>query len=242
MSKPVATVSCHVERPLDDDCWRRFSRLQERRPGGFAIAALLRPPDADAGEDAELWLERARAASAARPARAPHALRRPRARAACRGRGATRRAGPRRGAVDARARPRAAALLRRRLVHRRGRGCGTGRAGLRRLHGDGVRPVVSRRGRASSLRREPGVAHAPRRRGGCSSCRPRIRSAWRRGRRRARCRRTSTCTSTTRTCCRGSAGPRSRGRSPCCRPALRGHRPRQAPRGLERPLPSGPSP
>ena len=60
--KPYAVVSCHVERPLDDDCWRRFSRLQERRPGGFAIAALLRPPDADAGEDAELWLERARAA------------------------------------------------------------------------------------------------------------------------------------------------------------------------------------
>jgi hypothetical protein len=63
MTKPVAAVSCHVERPLDDDCWRRFSRLQERRPGGFAIAALLRPPDADAGEDAELWLERAREAA-----------------------------------------------------------------------------------------------------------------------------------------------------------------------------------
>jgi hypothetical protein len=62
-SKPYAVVSCHVERPLDDDCWRRFSRLQERRPGGFAIAALLRPPDADAGEDAELWLERAREAA-----------------------------------------------------------------------------------------------------------------------------------------------------------------------------------
>lgn len=61
--KPYAVVSCHVERPLDDDCWRRFSRLQERRPGGFAIAALLRPPDADAGEDAELWLERAREAA-----------------------------------------------------------------------------------------------------------------------------------------------------------------------------------
>jgi hypothetical protein len=63
MTRPVAAVSCHVERPLDDDCWRRFSRLQERRPGGFAIAALLRPPDADAGEDAELWLERAREAA-----------------------------------------------------------------------------------------------------------------------------------------------------------------------------------
>jgi len=61
--KRYAVVSCHVERPLDDDCWRRFSRLQARRPGGFAIAALLRPPDADAGEDPELWLGRAREAA-----------------------------------------------------------------------------------------------------------------------------------------------------------------------------------
>ena len=65
--KPYAVVSCHVERPLDDDCWQRFSRLQERRPGGFAIAALLRPPDADAGEDAELWLGRARKAASRGP-------------------------------------------------------------------------------------------------------------------------------------------------------------------------------
>ena len=65
--KPYAVVSCHVERPLDDDCWPRFSQLQERRPGGFAIAALLRPPDADAGEDAELWLERAREAAGRGP-------------------------------------------------------------------------------------------------------------------------------------------------------------------------------
>ena len=61
--KRYAVASCHVERPLDDDCWRRFSRLHDRRPGGFVIAALLRPPDADAGEDAELWLERAREAA-----------------------------------------------------------------------------------------------------------------------------------------------------------------------------------
>lgn len=65
--RSLVVVSCHVERPLDDDCWRRFSRLQERRPGGFAIAALLRPPDADAGEDPELWLERAREAAARGP-------------------------------------------------------------------------------------------------------------------------------------------------------------------------------
>src|SRR5690349_21570117 len=55
-----AVVSCHVERPLDDEVWRRFSQLQRRRPGRFAIAALMRPPAED--EDAELWLERAREA------------------------------------------------------------------------------------------------------------------------------------------------------------------------------------
>src|SRR5919201_1508009 len=60
-----AVVSCHVERPLDDEVWRRFSRLQQRRPGRFAIAALMRPPAA--GEDEELWLERARHARALAP-------------------------------------------------------------------------------------------------------------------------------------------------------------------------------
>jgi hypothetical protein len=61
-------VSCHVERPLDDRVWAAFAALQERRPGGLAIAALLRPPDADAGEtDEELWLSRARDASARGP-------------------------------------------------------------------------------------------------------------------------------------------------------------------------------
>lgn len=56
-----AVVSCHVERPLDDEAWRRFSALQRRRPGKFAIAALMRPPAA--GEDESLWLERAWEAS-----------------------------------------------------------------------------------------------------------------------------------------------------------------------------------
>jgi hypothetical protein len=56
-----AVVSCHVERPLDDEVWRRFSRLQRRRPGRFSIAALMRPPAQ--GEDAGLWLERAREAA-----------------------------------------------------------------------------------------------------------------------------------------------------------------------------------
>jgi hypothetical protein len=60
-----AVVSCHVERPLDDEAWRRFSQLQRRRPGHFAIAALMRPPAE--GEDEELWLERAREAESLGP-------------------------------------------------------------------------------------------------------------------------------------------------------------------------------
>ena len=62
-----AVVSCHVERPLDDAAWARFSKLQAGRPGGFAVAALLRPADAAAGEDEERWLERAREAAARGP-------------------------------------------------------------------------------------------------------------------------------------------------------------------------------
>jgi hypothetical protein len=60
-----AVVSCHVERPLDDDVWKRFAELQERPPGRIPIAALMRPPAA--GEDADLWLERAHAASSRGP-------------------------------------------------------------------------------------------------------------------------------------------------------------------------------
>jgi len=62
-----AVVSCHVERPLDDEVWARFSALQRRRPGGFRIAALIRPADPSAGEDAGVWLERARQASELAP-------------------------------------------------------------------------------------------------------------------------------------------------------------------------------
>ena len=63
-----AVVSCHVERPLDDRVWAAFAALQERRPGGLAIAALVRPPDAEAGEkDDELWLARAREAASRGP-------------------------------------------------------------------------------------------------------------------------------------------------------------------------------
>jgi hypothetical protein len=58
-----AVVSCHVERPLDDAIWARFAALQRARPGGFRVAALMRPPDAAHGEDEERWSERAREAA-----------------------------------------------------------------------------------------------------------------------------------------------------------------------------------
>lgn len=63
MEERYAVVSGHVERPLDDRIWERFSRLQTR----FPIAALMRPPDEAAGEDRELWLERAREAATRGP-------------------------------------------------------------------------------------------------------------------------------------------------------------------------------
>jgi hypothetical protein len=65
--KRYAVVSCHVERPLDDEAWSRFSALQRRRPGGFAIAALMRPADTTAGEDEARWVERAQEAAARGP-------------------------------------------------------------------------------------------------------------------------------------------------------------------------------
>ena len=65
LGKRYAVVSCHVERPLDAAAWSAFSRLQERRPGGFSIAALVRPPHE--GEDRGLWLERARLAATRGP-------------------------------------------------------------------------------------------------------------------------------------------------------------------------------
>jgi hypothetical protein len=64
---PVAIVTCHVERPLDDETWRRFDALQRRRPAGFDVIALIRPPDADYDEDEARWLERARTAAARAP-------------------------------------------------------------------------------------------------------------------------------------------------------------------------------
>lgn len=58
-----AVVSCHVERPLDDDVWAAFERLLRRRPAGFAVTPLLRPPHVASGEDEHVWLERARSAA-----------------------------------------------------------------------------------------------------------------------------------------------------------------------------------
>jgi hypothetical protein len=65
--EPCAVVSCHLERPLDDECWERFSALQHNVPAGFRIAALMRPPDPEAGEDEERWLGRAREAASRGP-------------------------------------------------------------------------------------------------------------------------------------------------------------------------------
>jgi hypothetical protein len=62
-SHPVAIVSCHLEQPLRDEAWARFDELQQGRPGGFDVIALMRPPDAAYGEDIERWLARARTAS-----------------------------------------------------------------------------------------------------------------------------------------------------------------------------------
>ncbi|HUG65847.1 MAG TPA: hypothetical protein VMK83_11570 [Gaiellaceae bacterium] len=62
-----AVVSCHVERPLVNAVWRRFVAIQDARPGGFVIAALMRPADPAFGEDETLWLARAREAAARGP-------------------------------------------------------------------------------------------------------------------------------------------------------------------------------
>ena len=67
IGQPYAVVSCHVEAPLDDRTWAAFAAFQAGRPGGFRIAALMRPPDRAAGEREEIWLERARAAAALGP-------------------------------------------------------------------------------------------------------------------------------------------------------------------------------
>jgi len=66
-SKPVAVVSCHVERILDDRVWKAYRTFVHDRPGGFPVASLVRPPDENRGEDAALWLDRVRELIAAGP-------------------------------------------------------------------------------------------------------------------------------------------------------------------------------
>ncbi len=60
-----AVVSCHVERPLDDDVWQRYAALLRRRPGGFEIASLMRPPAES--EDGRSFVARAREAASLGP-------------------------------------------------------------------------------------------------------------------------------------------------------------------------------
>jgi hypothetical protein len=64
-SQGYAVVSCHVERPLDDEVWTRYSALISRRPGGFPIASLMRPPVE--GENDVRFVERALEAAARGP-------------------------------------------------------------------------------------------------------------------------------------------------------------------------------
>ncbi len=47
--------------------WSRYRDLLRARPGGFAVASLVRPADVAAGEDERLWLERARELSSLGP-------------------------------------------------------------------------------------------------------------------------------------------------------------------------------
>src|SRR5204863_97136 len=62
-AEPVLLVQMRDDRRVSARCGSRFSPLQGKRRGGFRIAALMRPPDAGAGEDEQRWLERAHAAA-----------------------------------------------------------------------------------------------------------------------------------------------------------------------------------
>jgi hypothetical protein len=67
MDVKSALVTCHAERPLDDEAWSRLLALLDRPPGGLAIVPLLRPPEREAQEDEARWLARAREAAARGP-------------------------------------------------------------------------------------------------------------------------------------------------------------------------------
>ncbi len=58
-------MSCHAERTLDDTVWRPYLDLLRRRPGGFPIASLMRPPDPQ--ENGEGFVERAQEAASLGP-------------------------------------------------------------------------------------------------------------------------------------------------------------------------------
>ena len=58
----VLTVSCHVERPLDDRVREAYAAFRRRRPGGVAVASLLRPPEEREGSAGSL-AQRAREAA-----------------------------------------------------------------------------------------------------------------------------------------------------------------------------------
>jgi len=67
MADACAVVSCHVEQPLDDRTWDALSDFQARKPGGFEIAPLMRPPDSTSNESESLWVARARILAARGP-------------------------------------------------------------------------------------------------------------------------------------------------------------------------------
>ena len=143
-------VSCHVERPLDTAVWDRYRDLCIARPGWVSHRLAAATAGRRRGRGA---VRRARPrGDGARAVRAPHALDVADARAADRRRRPG-GAGAARGTLAARARARAALLLRRRLVHRCGSDERRRRPGVRRFHRD------ARRGRRSCrpTRRAPSL-------------------------------------------------------------------------------------
>jgi hypothetical protein len=67
MNVKSALVTCHAERPLEDEAWTRLLAMLERPPGRLQVIPLLRPPDRAAGEDEDRWLARARKAEGRGP-------------------------------------------------------------------------------------------------------------------------------------------------------------------------------
>jgi hypothetical protein len=159
-SLATLVVSCHVERPLDDETWARFTRFQSSEPGGFRIAALMRPPAPEAEKREDLWLDRVAVARVQAPvghhthfggvAQArPRDFRRGRGPAAPRSRVAQ---GQGRGAP---------VLVRRRLVSDAGDRARPHRLRLCGLHSDRLPPRVPANRRAPRPNRGAVLAPAP---------------------------------------------------------------------------------